>query len=61
MIIAKNYYLWCMEIKITGEIIGGCSFTQSNRNHLTIEFLGQDNLVTNKFNMGDEVEVIVHK
>lgn len=50
-----------MERIIKGKIIDGCSFTQSNKNNLTIQFLGQHNLVTNQFKIGDEVQVIINK
>lgn len=40
-----------------GTIIKMCGFTPSNKNHLTIEILGEENYIGNHIKTGMEVEV----
>lgn len=42
-----------------GKIIKQSSFTPTNKNHITIEFLGQENKIGNHFKTGYDVEVII--
>lgn len=43
--------------KMKGKLITYCGFTQSNRNHLTIEVWGTENFIGNSIKTGDEFEL----